>query len=291
MSNILILLTALGTVWGWPSLRVPDSGGRIVGGHDADIKDYPYQLALLLYNQHYCGAVIVAPKWALTAAHCVDHGLYSTLAVRAGSSSKSSGGQVVRVANVTMHPLYNISTANYDFAVLELAESITAEDAAAIPLPEANTPVEEGQVAVVTGWGTLTYQGTTPEILQVVEVPVVGTESCRRSYGSLLTESMFCAGLEEGGKDACQGDSGGPIAIDGHLAGLVSWGSICAYPNRPGVYADVAYVMEWILEQIDETQVGPQPAPELALEPELDSKPESKPEPEPGSISNFKLHF
>ena len=39
---------------------------------------------------------------------------------------------------------------------------------------------------------------------------------------------MFCAGKEEGGKDACQGDSGGPLVCvkDGQpiIYGVTSWG-------------------------------------------------------------------
>jgi trypsin len=58
---------------------------------------------------------------------------------------------------------------------------------------------------------------------------------------------MFCAGLVEGGKDSCQGDSGGPIVdSDNVLIGTVSWGEGCAAANKPGVYARVATLLEYI---------------------------------------------
>lgn len=50
-----------------------------------------------------------------------------------------------------------------------------------------------------------------------------------------------------------QGDSGGPFmcSLDKtkdtwFVAGIVSWGVACAYPNVPGVYTNVPGYMDWI---------------------------------------------
>ena len=62
------------------------------------------------------------------------------------------------------------------------------------------------------------------------------------------------------GKDSCGGDSGGPLMLEQErmgrknhtIVGLVSWGkSKCGTKNVPGVYADVSFFLEWILNKID----------------------------------------
>lgn len=48
-----------------------------------------------------------------------------------------------------------------------------------------------------------------------------------------------------------QGDSGGPMIYDGKpiLLGIVSWGYGCGREGYPGVYANVANLLEWIESQ------------------------------------------
>ncbi|KAJ8955235.1 hypothetical protein NQ318_000261 [Aromia moschata] len=255
---------------------VPASpGGRIIGGHEADIEDYPWTLALLLHYQHYCGAVLIGEDWALTAAHCVDHGFHENLAVRAGSNYKSIGGEIVDIVYVHMHPEYDPESVDYDFAMCHLAVSVRVPGARAVQLAGPNYPIEEGDIAHVTGWGTLEYDGISPDNLHAVELPVLDRRECERIYSERLTERMFCAGPLEGGKDACQGDSGGPVVIDNHLVGLVSWGVPgCATPGFPGVFSYVAFVTEWIYDTLG----TPVPDP-----------PEPDPEPEPGPIPDINV--
>ena len=69
--------------------------------------------------------------------------------------------------------------------------------------------------------------GRLPKDLQWVQVPPITNEKCQKSYG-IITDSMICAGLEDGGKDSCQGDSGGPYVCadeSGHaiITGIVRY--------------------------------------------------------------------
>lgn len=100
------------------------------------------------------------------------------------------------------------------------------------------------------GFGRLSAGGDTPNVLMQVEVPVVSQTTCKRAYPSRVHDSMICAGLSEGGKDACQGDSGGPMVCQFqgrfYLEGVVSWGHGCAAPGKYGVYSRVRYLRKWI---------------------------------------------
>jgi len=108
----------------------------------------------------------------------------------------------------------------------------------------------------VTGWGTLSEGGFgLPNVLHKVTVPVVSDEDCNESYsgnGYSVADSMICAGLPDGGKDSCQGDSGGPFIAgepgSEELIGIVSWGIGCARKGYPGVYTEVSYFVDWIME-------------------------------------------
>ena len=84
-----------------------------------------------------------------------------------------------------------------------------------------------------------------------ITLPIVSDEDCRVGYGvDLIADSMICAGLDQGGKDACQGDSGGPLSCGAELSGLISWGYGCGEPQYPGVYTQTSYFVTWINSQI-----------------------------------------
>ncbi|XP_055486434.1 uncharacterized protein LOC129693672 [Leucoraja erinacea] len=100
----------------------------------------------------------------------------------------------------------------------------------------------------------LFFPGYLSNILQEAEVSVIDDQTCRNAYGSIITPRMLCAGVLTGGVDSCQGDSGGPLACSDSrgtwfLAGIVSFGDICARPDFPGVYTRVTAVRDWVEQQ------------------------------------------
>ena len=114
----------------------------------------------------------------------------------------------------------------------------------------------------VSGWGTLSSGGQSPDKLMEVDVPYVTNEICNsaEAYGGQVQDTEMCAGFKEGGKDSCQGDSGGPLVVphnNGFVqVGVVSWGDGCAAKDKYGVYANVAALKGWI----DSAMAGNEPA-------------------------------
>jgi uncharacterized repeat protein (TIGR01451 family) len=225
---------------------------RIVGGQDADVGEWPWQVRLSIFPGIGCGGTIISENWVLTAAHCVVQQQVvvpaSWVTVIASMHKISVGGdQVVLVDLIVVPSAYSGTTLDTDYALLHLASSITFNsNVAKIALANSGDASQfaPGATATVTGWGTLSSGGSAPDILQEVEVPILSNTDCATKLSG-ITANMLCAGFDEGGKDSCQGDSGGPLVVpDGKggwiQVGVVSWGFGCAGPNSPGVYTRVS---------------------------------------------------
>lgn len=251
-----------------PTLTMPPEG-RIVGGQPTTIDRFPYQVALLslpirnpnnVYNEQFCGGSIINERWILTAAHCVEGALPSSIAVGVGITDLTSAGsgRIFYVDQIIIHTNYNPFTYDCDIALLHLTRPIdfsghvyaAAPVGLVSPQDEAAGVTAPGVLATITGWGnTSSIFPIYPTQLQVAAVPI--TIQSQYPPGS-ITANMLLAGYPEGGIDTCQGDSGGPLVVTNSQgiilqAGITSWGYGCAEPGYPGVYTRVASFYDWIL--------------------------------------------
>ncbi|XP_038167641.1 transmembrane protease serine 9 isoform X2 [Arvicola amphibius] len=241
-------------------LAPPGALTRIVGGSSASRGEWPWQVSLWLRRrEHRCGAVLVAERWLLSAAHCFDvYGDPMQWAAFLGTPFLSSAeGQLERVARIYRHPFYNLYTLDYDVALLELAGPVRRSRLVQpICLPGPSRP-PEGARCVITGWGSLREGGSMARQLQKAAVRILSEQTCRRFYPVQISSRMLCAGFPQGGVDSCSGDAGGPLACrepSGQwvLTGVTSWGYGCGRPHFPGVYTRVAAVLGWISQNIQE---------------------------------------
>lgn len=69
---MLLLINTLLTGGELPELTIQFAGNRIIGGEEARIEDFPYQIALEYGSGYRCGGVIIDASTILTAAHCTE---------------------------------------------------------------------------------------------------------------------------------------------------------------------------------------------------------------------------
>ncbi|XP_070543867.1 serine protease hepsin-like [Ptychodera flava] len=243
-----------GETCGQPSIPANPSA-QIVGGREAVPGSWPWQVSLRQLGVHVCGGSLIDSKWILTAAHCFGSGpgVPSSWSVVLGEHNlRLSDGteQTLQVSRIIKHENYNDLTSYNDVALMELSEPVVFTDQVQ-PVCLANTPLADGSMCTITGWGDTENTGAY-WILQEADVPSITNEKCQDKYSKPgVSDGMLCAGYDQGGIDACQGDSGGPLVWQDSTGvwdqhGITSWGVGCAEPDYPGVYTRVSEYFDWI---------------------------------------------
>uniref|UniRef100_A0A2R9A5N9 Enteropeptidase n=1 Tax=Pan paniscus TaxID=9597 RepID=A0A2R9A5N9_PANPA len=230
-------------------LAAQDITPKIVGGSNAKEGAWPWVVGLYYGGRLLCGASLVSSDWLVSAAHCVygrnlEPSKWTAILGLHMKSNLTSPQTVPRLIDeIVINPHYNRRRKDNDIAMMHLEFKVNYTGKKKITLKE-NQVFPPGRNCSIAA-------GTTANILQEADVPLLSNEKCQQQMPEYnITENMICAGYEEGGIDSCQGDSGGPLMCQENnrwfLAGVTSFGYKCALPNRPGVYARVSRFTEWI---------------------------------------------
>jgi secreted trypsin-like serine protease len=229
----------------------PRAVESIVGGADASIAGFPFQVAL--YNPRagspavgfFCGGVIIDATHVATAAHCIAtgaHGRVGSLAeieVLAGSTQLAPtdpGSVRDPVVDASFDSGYEPSTSELDVGLLTLARplwsgptpSVNGVDTiapltvdAALASTYSSQQPEQALMATISGWGDVNPAPTDgpsyPSALHSAQVPLVSESLCGEDYAGIeqtITPQMICAGNSRRRTDSCYGDSGGPLVVD-----------------------------------------------------------------------------
>ncbi|XP_046995612.1 trypsin delta-like [Schistocerca americana] len=224
------------------SIRV---GSSVVGSLPADISQFPWQVSLEALGRHVCGGSVISETWLLTAAHCFSLTRNRGLSVRAGTSSRGSGGTQFNVAHKVCHEKHGL-TADYDIAVVSILGSFFA-DLKVKPVVLGRSELSGGAGVFVSGWGDMRHGDASSDQLHAVSMTIVERSLCNAIYRGLITDRMICAENTDTGRDVCHGAGGSPLVEGAIQYGIASWGNGCSSATYPGVYTNVAGLRYWII--------------------------------------------
>ncbi|XP_049741484.1 complement factor I isoform X2 [Elephas maximus indicus] len=240
---------------------------RVVGGVNAQVGEFPWQVAIKDGDKINCGGIYIGGCWILTAAHCVRvskvrrYQIWTSLLDWLKPNSEL---KVLWVNNVIVHENYNGATYENDIALVEMKKSQRSKECElphSIPacVPWSPYLFQPNDKCIVSGWGR---EKDNQRVFSLKWGEVQLISNCSRFYpGRYYEKKMECAGTDDGSIDTCKGDSGGPLVCTdinnvAYVWGIVSWGENCGKPEFPGVYTKVANYFDWISHHVGRSLIS-----------------------------------
>lgn len=260
-------------------------GDKIVNGTPAASRDWPWMAALghasSSGTDYFCGGVVIASEWVVTAAHCLER--KPNVVVIGGKSLVAAEGKdrfgVREVHDRTVEKGGGDSSKNdmalNDIALIRLDRPWMG---AVLPLSAIRQSDPDRGHFMLAGHGSTegpkehASQGSKSvsadsiALLQA-KLPPVPTSDCRlyfesrpKTFWPIDDKAHICAGYAKATiSAACFGDSGGPLvardkALRPYLVGLVSWGyqegDKCLTQKPYAVFTRVSHHEAWLRSKV-----------------------------------------
>ncbi|MBK1878902.1 S1 family peptidase [Pelagicoccus mobilis] len=245
----------------------------IVGGEDVDEKDYPWISALVRSSEsdesaaerQFCGGVLVAPNWILTAAHCVDNTLPQDFEIIVGNKDLDKEYIPTRPRSIHIHPSHHDRRIlrGCDLALIEIDPPI--EDLEPIHISKSLSYIVPGRKVQAMGWGLTSFEDdTNTATLKEVELTLSDLSDFHPEHPAhdhiIATEdvSPIAKGINSG-------DSGSPLVVKNSdsdewiLLGITSTSNTPTNTNTTtsASYSSTAKNIEWIERIIGSTSTQP----------------------------------
>lgn len=239
--------------------------GRIVGGKETKKNEFPWMASLYHVSGKYsvCGASVITPFHALTAAHCI-HGnkpAEFNLVVGAHKITDSRDGKKVPIEVFVVHSEYTKrGYISDDIGMIVTKNPIPmGPNVGPVCLPSTTIELTNQKITAI-GWGQQSFGKSPSPVLKSADLTVVSYDSCKKYWPLMFPKSQVCT--VDAGKSTCHGDSGGPLVwLDPEtqrftLVALTSFGKECVTPP-PAVNTEIAAYIPWIKRVIQDFK--PQP--------------------------------
>merc|ERR1712228_11720 len=235
---------------------------RIVGGHEAQENQWPWQVALFIDDAWFCGGALISENYVLTAAHCADGASYFDIMAGAHNVRQASEPHRVEITsyNGWTHPGWNTQDLSNDIALIELPSPIDFNDYIKPScMPADGDTADVGELVTCTGWGKPSDSagGISPVLRMVEDLPIISNAECNGVYG-IVGSGVVCIDTT-GGKGTCNGDSGGPLNMKAEVTkagqqwkqvGIVSFGASAGCEvGYPAGFTRVEYYLDWIMSE------------------------------------------